>query len=110
MGKYENGILGAFYGKVGDVVGANWNPGKKNGTYYTGSVEYDISSQMDGLKSTFNLPVRISANTPIAIYYAGMRLVKNINYDVNISNNTVTVLFSLPPDANEGRRLIIVAG
>jgi hypothetical protein len=66
-------------------------------------VEYDISSQLNGIQKIFIIPAQIT-NNDFDVYYAGMRLVKNVNY--TISGKTLIFLESL--ESGEGRRLIIV--
>lgn len=57
-------------------------------------IEYDITDQIDGVKKTFNIPEEVT-NDSFSVYYAGQRLIKNVNYTVDLtpSPHTLTSTF-----------------
>ena len=81
-----------------------------NGGGSSSIVEYDLTSQLDGVKDTFNIDSSITNTTSIALYYAGQRLVNGINYTVDYTSHTITVDFDIPLDSLNNRCLILVTG
>jgi len=69
--------------------------------------EYDLSSQIDGVKTSFSIDSDINSDMFVTLEYAGQTLVRNLNYTVNFSTHAVEVLFSEPLDTDDGRRLIL---
>ena len=70
--------------------------------------EYDLTPQLDGAKTVFDLDPAITEEANIAVYYAGQRLVNEVNYTIDFGTNTLTMLFDDPPDDDEGRHLIVL--
>ena len=83
---------------------------KTESSEVTPIVEYDLSSQLDGVETTFDIDSGITESTLIALYYAGQRFVKGLNYTVDYTAHTITVASTQPLDNLQNRRLILVAG
>jgi len=71
-------------------------------------IEYDLTSQLDGVKSIFDIDDSITSNAFILLHYGGQILTKGINYTVNFSTHKLTVLFEDPLDNLDNRRLVLV--
>jgi hypothetical protein len=73
-----------------------------------GAIEYDLTNQLDGSTQVFTIDETIT-NANIVVYYQGLRLVRNLQYTVDLEEHTITTLLDIPPDSDENRHLIIVA-
>ena len=71
--------------------------------------EYNLTSQLDGIKNVFDISPEINADTKISVYYAGQRLVQGVNFSIDYAEHTLTMLSMIPLDSDEGRNLILVA-
>jgi hypothetical protein len=70
-------------------------------------VTYDLTSQLDGMKTVFTIDESIDSTDYIAVYYGGLRLTLGVNYTVDTSAHTLTYL-GTPPDTLENRHLILI--
>ena len=71
--------------------------------------EYDLTSQLDGTRTVFELDPEILPGSKIAVYYAGQRFAETHNYTIDLAAHKLTPLADKPLDALEGRRLIVTA-
>jgi len=74
------------------------------------TVEYNLTSQMDGVKQVFNIDASITASTQVAVYYAGQRLIKGTNYTLDFVGHKMTTLFANPPTSDSSRTLVLITG
>ena len=74
----------------------------------SGYREFNLTSQLDGVKTEFDIDPSIAASSILVLYYAGQRLVRGDNYTVDFITRKLKTLFSDPPDSLEGRRLILI--
>ncbi|MDR0676686.1 MAG: hypothetical protein LBF97_06570 [Elusimicrobiota bacterium] len=65
---------------------------------------YDISNQADGVKTTFAISTDIT-NEDFNVYYNGVLQRKNIDYTINITQHTISLL--LTDKISLGESLII---
>jgi hypothetical protein len=70
-------------------------------------VTYDLTDQLDGAKTVFNIDSAIDASDYVAVYYGGLRLTSGVNYTLDVNAHTLTYL-GTPPDSAAGRHLILV--
>ena len=74
------------------------------GTYQ----EYNLTSQLDGVATVFDIDPSITNASSLVVYYGGQRLVADVNYTVDYAAHTITSLTTDPWDSDEGRNLIVV--
>jgi hypothetical protein len=68
---------------------------------------HDLTPQLDGSKTVFNIDASIKATSVIIATYAGQVLVPGVNYSIDATAHTLTYL-GTPPDSNENRYLILL--
>jgi hypothetical protein len=73
------------------------------------AVEYNISNQINGVRTQFTVDPSITQAQPIAVYYGGQRFFSGADFTVDYNAHTLTIL-GAPLDAYEGRKLIVVVG
>jgi len=72
--------------------------------------QYDLTAQVDGVKTTFVIPDSITEDMAFELYYAGQWLQKDVDYVVDYIAHTVTTLLEDPVNSNDDRHLVLVIG
>lgn len=78
--------------------------------YTRTNVQYDLTSQLDGVKQVFDIPAVVTNDRSILVFYAGQLLVEGVNYTIDFTNNVLETHFDYAPDSDEDRHLILIAG
>jgi len=72
-------------------------------------VEYDLTSQLDGITQEFIIPNEVTSESFIVLYYGGQRQQRGKNYTVDFVNHKITTLFPKAPDNLKNRGLVLEA-
>ena len=73
-------------------------------------VKYNLTPQLDGIKTTFSIDEVITGSMATFITYMGLRYEIGDFYTIDATAHTLTTKFDSPLDKNEGRRLYLYVG
>jgi hypothetical protein len=73
------------------------------------AIEFNLSNQMDGVRTVFSIDPNIKSTMPVAVYYSGQRLIPDVDYLIDYDRHQLTIIGNTL-DAYEGRKLVIVVG
>jgi hypothetical protein len=73
------------------------------------AIEFNLSNQMDGVRTVFSIDPDIKSTMPVAVYYSGQRLIPDVDYRIDYERHQLTIIGNTL-DAYEGRKLVIVVG